>query len=239
MTDPKALKQEDEEEDDDYRPEEDEDVDMDDDEVVTTVHEEICRLSSKQEQQLDASFEQLFGYKWGTVFSIQKEELSPNERLLCNILGPSAAAHIIVSSSSRSSSTTTTIKAHKRRHTPAKPKNAAAVAVALVKKEQKSVEKMVVEENNSTAPGAPASSAGGMDSLLKTLEGPEKTTTVAKTSADWDQFKEKSGLGDKIEEKAESKDAYLNRQGFLNRVDQRKFELERNGRNQERSKRGV
>ena len=77
---------------------------------------------------------------------------------------------------------------------------------------------------------------GGVDKLLQKLSKDNKVSTAAKTSADWDQFKDASGLGNKIEEHAESKDAYLKRQDFLQRVDHRKFELERQGREKERFK---
>jgi hypothetical protein len=66
----------------------------------------------------------------------------------------------------------------------------------------------------------------------------KKTTTVAKTSADWEQFKETTGLGEKLEEQAESSTSYLKKQDFLHRVDHRKFELEKQERERERAKRG-
>jgi hypothetical protein len=78
-----------------------------------------------------------------------------------------------------------------------------------------------------------------MARLLSEISGKPAVTTIAKTSADWDAFKDKSGLGTAIEEKAQSKDSYLNRQDFLDRVDHRRFEVERQERDRERTKRGT
>lgn len=83
----------------------------------------------------------------------------------------------------------------------------------------------------------PRTVGGGMKQILEQITGgPTKVSTVAKTSADWDQFKEQTGLAGKIEEKAESKEAYLKRQEFLTRVDHRKFEIEREERERNRIK---
>jgi hypothetical protein len=78
-----------------------------------------------------------------------------------------------------------------------------------------------------------------MDRLLGEISGRPAPTTIAKTSADWDAFKDSSGLGAAIEERAQSKDSYLNRQDFLGRVDHRRFEAERQERDRERAKRGT
>eukprot|EP00581_Thalassiosira_minuscula_P001242 CAMPEP_0183740116 /NCGR_PEP_ID=MMETSP0737-20130205/58785_1 /TAXON_ID=385413 /ORGANISM="Thalassiosira miniscula, Strain CCMP1093" /LENGTH=279 /DNA_ID=CAMNT_0025975101 /DNA_START=75 /DNA_END=914 /DNA_ORIENTATION=+ len=81
----------------------------------------------------------------------------------------------------------------------------------------------------------------GVDNLLTELSRPEKLSTVAKTSADWDLFKSKNTnteLKEKLEDAAKGKEAYLVKQDFLSRVDQRKFELERRDRDRERARRG-
>jgi len=87
--------------------------------------------------------------------------------------------------------------------------------------------------------GGGKAAAVGVDKLLKDLSGPEKATTISKTSSDWESFKADTGLATKLEEQAQSKDSFLNRQDFLQRVDQRRFEVERQERDRERSKRGV
>ena len=88
-----------------------------------------------------------------------------------------------------------------------------------------------------TAPAA-ASAPGGIDAVLANLGGPQKLSTVAKTSSDWDTFKDKTGLDEELEEKAKGKDAYLVKKDFLDRVDQRTFEVEKAERDRERAARG-
>ncbi|KAL7466102.1 hypothetical protein ACHAXS_006401 [Conticribra weissflogii] len=82
----------------------------------------------------------------------------------------------------------------------------------------------------------------GLDSLLNEMSRPEKLSTVAKTSADWNLFKEKSDnaqLKDELEKKAMGNEAYLVKKDFLNRVDVRRFELEKAERERERVKRAA
>lgn len=103
------------------------------------------------------------------------------------------------------------------------------------------------EAMNKPAPAAAAAAvrkpaaktAAAVDNLLQQLTGPNKVSTVAKTHSDWDQFKERTGLGETLEEQADSKTAFLKRQDFLQRVDQRTFEKERQERDRERAKRGT
>ena len=65
-------------------------------------------------------------------------------------------------------------------------------------------------------------------------------STVQKTSNDWESFKESDKqLQDELEKNAQGKDAFLVKQDFLNRVDQRKFELEKDERDRERAKRAT
>ena len=80
--------------------------------------------------------------------------------------------------------------------------------------------------------------AQGLDSVLAGLAGPQKITTVAKTSADWDSFKDKTGLEEELEVKAKGKDAFLVKKDFLQRVDKRTFEKEKEERNRNRSAKG-
>ncbi|GMH71003.1 hypothetical protein TrLO_g7509 [Triparma laevis f. longispina] len=80
-----------------------------------------------------------------------------------------------------------------------------------------------------------AKSGSDIDSMLNTLKGPDKLTTIGKTAIDWDNLKESSGLGEDMEKAAEK--GYLDKKDFLNRVDSRKFELEREEREKVRSKR--
>lgn len=77
-----------------------------------------------------------------------------------------------------------------------------------------------------------------IDNVLKQISGKKKVNTVEKSSNDWEGFKKTNkALQDELERTAQSKDAYLVKQDFLNRVDQRKFELEKSEREIERSRR--
>jgi Bucentaur or craniofacial development len=80
----------------------------------------------------------------------------------------------------------------------------------------------------------------GIDSVLAQIAEPTKTSTVKKTSDDWEAFKESDKqLQDELEKKAQSKDALLVRQDFLVRVDNRTFEIEKEERERERARRGM
>lgn len=93
----------------------------------------------------------------------------------------------------------------------------------------------------STTGSAPASDKNSnLDNVLKQLAGPKKINTVEKTSGDWENFKgTDKQLQDELERTAQSKDAFLVKQDFLERVDQRRFELERDERDQERARRQL
>lgn len=83
--------------------------------------------------------------------------------------------------------------------------------------------------------------AKGVDNLLHEMAKPEKLSTVAKTSADWDLFKSKNAdasLKEQLESQATGNDAYLVKKDFLNRVDERRFEAEKAERERSRAKRG-
>jgi hypothetical protein len=72
---------------------------------------------------------------------------------------------------------------------------------------------------------------GGALALLSSLTKKPKMTTLDKSKLDWEKFKEKANLKDELQFQA--KDGYLERQEFLQRVDAKQFELEK----QERLKR--
>lgn len=71
-----------------------------------------------------------------------------------------------------------------------------------------------------------------LDAALSAISGPVKLNTITKSGADWDNFKETSGLGAELEQAA--KDGFLAKKDFLERVDQRLFEKERDLRAEQR-----
>eukprot|EP00635_Sarcinochrysidales_sp_CCMP3193_P000906 CAMPEP_0118906592 /NCGR_PEP_ID=MMETSP1166-20130328/10296_1 /TAXON_ID=1104430 /ORGANISM="Chrysoreinhardia sp, Strain CCMP3193" /LENGTH=522 /DNA_ID=CAMNT_0006845915 /DNA_START=101 /DNA_END=1666 /DNA_ORIENTATION=- len=68
----------------------------------------------------------------------------------------------------------------------------------------------------------------GIDAVIDELKGPKAVTAVAKSAYDWDSFKQKEGLEDSLRDA--SRKGYLNNQDFLQRVDVRQFEKERDQR---------
>jgi len=76
-----------------------------------------------------------------------------------------------------------------------------------------------------------------LDAVLSNLAGPQKLSTVAKTSIDWDSYKgsQLSEVAkDELETKAEGNDAFLVKKDFLQRVDLRRFEVEKEERERKR-----
>ena len=91
------------------------------------------------------------------------------------------------------------------------------------------------------APPAGAARRAGVDDLLAEMSRPEKLSTISKTSADWDLFKSKNAdaeLKEQLETSAAGNEAYLVKKDFLDRVDRRRFELEKAERDRERAQRG-
>jgi Bucentaur or craniofacial development len=96
----------------------------------------------------------------------------------------------------------------------------------------------ITTSTNST--GNTNSSTTNLDSVLQQLAGPKKLNTVEKTNEDWESFKgTDKALQDELERTAQSKDAYLVKQDFLQRVDQRRFEIEKTERDYERARRAA
>ncbi|KAL7490566.1 hypothetical protein ACHAWT_000136 [Skeletonema menzelii] len=98
--------------------------------------------------------------------------------------------------------------------------------------------KELIESNAATALGPKTK---GLDNLLSEMSRPEKLSTISKTSTDWDLFKSKNAdeaLKEQLESRAEGNDAFLVKKDFLDRVDHRRFELEKQDRDRERASRG-
>mmetsp|Transcript_25401 Transcript_25401/g.42356 ORF Transcript_25401/g.42356 Transcript_25401/m.42356 type:complete len:280 (+) Transcript_25401:37-876(+) len=89
----------------------------------------------------------------------------------------------------------------------------------------------IASSSSSSATTASSSSSGavgvggGIDSVLDTIKGPKLVSTVAKSSMDWDVYKEKEGLEEDLA--AASKDGYLTRKDFLDRCDVRTYVVDK------------
>jgi hypothetical protein len=82
--------------------------------------------------------------------------------------------------------------------------------------------------------GVAAAGAMSLRSVVANLDKPETISTLAKTSLDWDQYKNQQGLDDELERAAQA--GFVERQSFLQRVDERSYERERAQRAVERAR---
>eukprot|EP01038_Epipyxis_sp_PR26KG_P013491 gene13491-18101_t len=84
--------------------------------------------------------------------------------------------------------------------------------------------------NNNTSSGQAAVTATGsaLDNVLDKIKGPKAVSTIAKSSIEWDNFKDQQGLEDDLAVAA--KDGFLTKQEFLERCDLRAFENEKTER---------
>ena len=227
-------------------------------EIETTEMEEDAPPKRKA---VDDAFERLFGYPWGTAFGLDENSMAePAVQQLVQIFGMTRTARIVGSrgghtykrqrlpepaTTTLSSSTTDDDILANYKNIPLPKSNVATVTETKVfagqtiqtKKVTKAASKSV--KATKSPPAAPSKKAG-IDSILAQLNGPAKMSTVQKTSNDWESFKESDKqLQDELEKNAQGKDAFLVKQDFLNRVDQRKFELEKDERDRERAKRAT
>jgi len=92
-----------------------------------------------------------------------------------------------------------------------------------------------VAKAQAPAGGGGGGGGGGLSDMLNAIKGPKAISTVTKSAADWDTYKQDEGLEETLE--GAEKKGYLAKQDFLDRVDQRKFELEKGQRETDRRKR--
>ncbi|RUS76980.1 hypothetical protein EGW08_015267 [Elysia chlorotica] len=78
---------------------------------------------------------------------------------------------------------------------------------------------------------------GGLSSVLSKIGKKNKMGTLEKSKIDWDSFKRKEGIEQDLKIHNKGKEGYTERMAFLNRTDQRQFELERDLRLSSSSKR--
>ncbi|XP_025055530.1 craniofacial development protein 1 [Alligator sinensis] len=68
----------------------------------------------------------------------------------------------------------------------------------------------------------------GMNSLLgKIGSKKQKMNTLEKSRLDWENFKDEQGIGEELAIHNRGKEGYIERKAFLDRVDHRQFEIER------------
>jgi hypothetical protein len=254
------------EEDEDYVPGMDGDAASDDDENDLPMEpEDIGTLSITKLKAVDDAFYELFGYPYtpGVIKSSDKVPTKANarsskeRRILAYIFGKKSCIKIINQAKSNAAmakpkpSSGGMIRLEKRVIKEVKRFAGQEISVekvvmvpVMMGEDTKAIATQsicsVAAASQTTAKPKTGPAAKGIDSLLTTLSRPEKLSTISKTSADWDLFKSKNApeLKEELENKAQGKEAYLVKKDFLNRVDERRFEIEKGERDRERSKRG-
>lgn len=213
------------------------------------------RLPAHKQRAVDEAFETLFGKpppaagnaassgkKGKKKGAKSKKAMKKKKNLLASMFGSSAAGKLLSTSAAVTKADTDSRK--RDRPLQGLEKKVVTETKVFAGKEIEVTRTVVgptgaptAAATGSAAPAA-ASAPGGIDAVLANLGGPQKLSTVAKTSSDWDTFKDKTGLDEELEEKAKGKDAYLVKKDFLDRVDQRTFEVEKAERDRERAARG-
>lgn len=77
---------------------------------------------------------------------------------------------------------------------------------------------------------------GGLSGLLASMGKKDKPSTLTKTKADWERFKNDQGIKEELHEHTKSKDSYVERQAFLQRTDLCQFEQEKSIRDRNRAR---
>lgn len=189
--------------------------------------------ASKKRTAVDEAFYRMFHYEWGTQFGIPKDSASAAKtKEMIQIFGRGRAARIMGSQG----------EGVKRRKVDVVPRGQLIdyKSIELPKNLLKTSEPATYMEIEPTSTKTSPMKAGKIDKVLEQIAGPAKTSTVKKTSQDWETFKESDKqLQDELEKQAQGKDAYLVKKDFLSRVDNRKFEIEKEGRDRERAKRAM
>ena len=97
-----------------------------------------------------------------------------------------------------------------------------------------------------TGPSGGGSSGGGgggrggghmsLDALVSNLDKPDAISTLAKSSLDWDTYKYREGLDDDLAAATKGGTGYVDRQEFLQRVDDRRADADLSRRTAERAR---
>jgi len=237
-----------ESEDEDYVPEADEDEPSSTGMLATDLSTASAPiLSSTKQKSVDDAFQDLFGKPYVAKTNTQKKKpkskkaLKKKKKILSDIFGGAGVASKLIASSGEFVKSDSEFR---------KRKGALKGLDTEVKKEQIKFAGQMIEVERTTVVGgekeqhidiAGSVSAGsaakpaGIDAVLSQIKGPQKVTTIDKTNIDWETFKDKTGLEEELKKKAEGKDAYLVKKDFLNRVDSRRFEQEKDERNRKRA----
>lgn len=95
--------------------------------------------------------------------------------------------------------------------------------------EKVSVTKEVSATTLSTAKPVGQKRGGGGGGLLSSILGPKpkKMSTLDKSKLDWQKYKTSTGISESLDKIKKSNDSFLEKKAFLNRTEQRQYEIER------------
>ncbi|KAK8794848.1 hypothetical protein WA158_001828 [Blastocystis sp. Blastoise] len=103
--------------------------------------------------------------------------------------------------------------------------------VVTTKKVKFAGQEIIVENDSKPA------EVSTLDTLLSNISEKKSISTIEKTSYDWEKYKKTSGDKDEVEKS--KLNGFIEKQEFLNRVDQRRYEKERVEKEKERYKREL
>jgi len=140
--------------------------------------------------------------------------------------------HIITTHIHSSSSLDTKKQIEKETIEEVKTFKFAGELIQMTAKEAESVGAKVTTNTKKKGTAAASTPNNNMSSILESLKGKKKITTIQKSTLDWGKYKKEEKLEDELEQ--QRKDGYLEKQAFLQRADLRQFEVERGARLKER-----
>ncbi|XP_063801820.1 craniofacial development protein 1 [Pseudophryne corroboree] len=101
-------------------------------------------------------------------------------------------------------------------------------AKAFIKQQKDQLDPNPIPPKTSIAASSGVKRPGGVGSILGKLGSKkQKMSTLEKSKLDWESFKDQEGIGEELAIHNRGKHGYIERKAFLERVDYRQFELER------------
>jgi hypothetical protein len=157
-------------------------------------------------------------------------------QILASIFGKSTAREICAKADTTSSSSSSS--SSKTKATPSilreKVVTETAKYAGQVVQVKRKVQTLSSDETSTSSSSSKKVTTTSLDSALSAINGPTKLNTVTKSSMDWENYKDESGMGDDLEQAA--KNGFLSKKEFLERCDVRRFEKELETRQQEKKK---
>lgn len=98
------------------------------------------------------------------------------------------------------------------------------------KAELKKLQKGDQDSEKATKSSCVKRSSGGLDGILEKINKKPKLGTLEKSKIDWDEFKLKEGIEEELKIHNRGKQSYIERMNFLQRTDQKQYEIERDMR---------